>query len=383
MNRWQLESLRAGVAQELTAATEKMSALYADTGSTVEARNAQKAAVADIKERLEGINAQIKSVDEEAKKRLGEGAAAGDPKNARVTSKAAIYRAAMRGEPAPSEHYKALADNQATGGNKFLPKTVSTEIITEPKAKNPLREHSTVTSITNLEIPKLAFTLESDSFIQDGETAKEIAAKGDTVTFERNKFKVFVDVSETVLLGSDANLVGYIDGGLEGGLAAKEKKVAFKDKPSVESEKHMSFYAQTSPDTYDIKAIEAETLYKAIKAAIGDLEEDYRDNAKIFMRYADYLDIIDTLANGSAALYTAQPEQILGKPVVFCDLAVIPVIGDFSYSHFNYEPEMLYDHDKNVKTGMESFVLTAWFDHQIKLKSAFRLATVKVASSQP
>ncbi len=33
------------------------------------------------------------------------------------------------------------------------------------------------------------------------------------------------------------------------------------------------------------------------------------------MRYADYLDIIEMLANGSATLYNAQPEQVLGKPV--------------------------------------------------------------------
>lgn len=92
------------------------------------------------------------------------------------------------------------------------------------------------------------------------------------------------------------------------------------------------------------------------------------------MRYADYLEIIETLANGNATLYTAQPEQILGKPVVFCDAAVTPVVGDFSYSHFNYDINALYEQDKDVKTGINLFVVTAWFDHQIKLASAFRLA---------
>ncbi|MEV3437282.1 phage major capsid protein, partial [Paenibacillus larvae] len=76
-------------------------------------------------------------------------------------------------------------------------------------------------------------------------------------------------------------------------------------------------------------------------------------------------------------LYTAQPEQVLGKPVVFCDSAESPVIGDFTYSHFNYDLNALYDREKDVKTGIEQFVVTAWFDHQIKLKSAFRIAKVK------
>jgi len=80
------------------------------------------------------------------------------------------------------------------------------------------------------------------------------------------------------------------------------------------------------------------------------------------------------LANGSATLYSAQPEQVLGKPVVFCDAAVKPIVGDFRYSHFNYDPTVLYDRDKDVKTGVELFVLTAWLDHKIKLKSAFRIA---------
>lgn len=38
---------------------------------------------------------------------------------------------------------------------------------------------------------------------------------------------------------------------------------------------------------------------------------------------------------------------------------------------------MIYDRDKDVKTGIELFVLTAWVDHKIKLKSAFRIAEVQ------
>lgn len=68
---------------------------------------------------------------------------------------------------------------------------------------------------------------------------------------------------------------------------------------------------------------------------------------------------------------------MIGVPAIFCDAAAIPVVGDFSYSHFNYDPEMTYEQDKNVKTGMHSFVLTAYLDHQIKMASAFRLITIE------
>ncbi|NWO07584.1 MAG: phage major capsid protein, partial [Alteromonadaceae bacterium] len=149
----------------------------------------------------------------------------------------------------------------------------------------------------------------------------------------------------------------------------KEKKVSFAVTPK-QGEEEMSFYAA------GIKQVSAEDKYKAIKKAIADLPEDFRENAKVMMTYADYLEIIETLANGSATLYGAQPEQIIGKPVEFCDAAVDPIVGDFRYSHFNYDPAITYESDKDVKTGENVFVLTAYFDHKIKLKSAFRIAKV-------
>lgn len=100
------------------------------------------------------------------------------------------------------------------------------------------------------------------------------------------------------------------------------------------------------------------------------------------MSYKDYLKIIKTLANGSTTLYAAQPSQVLGKPVVFTDAAVKPIVGDFSYSQYNYDINALYEQDKDVKTGINYFVVTAWMDHRIKLSNAFRIAEVATASSK-
>jgi HK97 family phage major capsid protein len=294
-----------------------------------------------------------------------------DPKQRIVKAKAELVRATMRKQAVSPDIFQALGDDNTSGGNKFLPKTVSTDILVEPLVTNPLRKLSTITQITNLEIPKLTFTLGDDDFIADQATAKELAATGDVVTFGRNKFKVFAGLSETVLNGSDVNLVSYVENALQSGVAAKEKKIAFATTPKT-GEEHMSFYSTQNA----ITNVTAENMYKSIKAAIADLHEDYRQNAKIVMRYQDYSDMIDVLANGSATLYTAQPEQVLGKPVVFSDSAVNPIVGDFSYSHFNYDLSALYENQKDIKTGIENFVVTAWVDHQIKLKSAFRIAKV-------
>ena len=108
--------------------------------------------------------------------------------------------------------------------------------------------------------------------------------------------------------------------------------------------------------------------------AIADLEEDYADNARVVMRRQDYFSMIKELINDNGQLFNMTPEQILGVPVTYCDYATIPVVGDFNYSHFNYDLRVMYDSDKDILTGNHRYVITAWIDHKIKMKSAFRLA---------
>lgn len=331
----------------------------------------------DLKARFEIIKEQHDSLEAEQKAAMQSKAQSAsfsnDPNQKIIEAKAALVRKTIAKESIPVEIFQALGDDDTSKGNAFLPKTVANDILVEPIVKNPLRNVSTITAIPNLEIPKISFSLDDDDFIEDTETAKELKAKGDTVTFGRHKFKVFTGISETILLGTDTNLVSTVENNLQSGVAAKERKVAFTKSPKT-GEEHMSFYDKTA---VKIKEVEGPDLYKSIKAAVADLEEDYREKATIFMRYTDYLDIIETLANGSTTLYTAQPEQILGKPVEFTDVAVDPVIGDFAYSHFNYDIAAQFEQDKDIKTGMNQFVVTAWLDHQIKMSSAFRIATIK------
>lgn len=313
---------------------------------------------------------QLQRQQQQQQQALG-GVSASDPKQLKIKAQAELIRATMKNQNITPEVFSALGDRNNTGGEKLLPTTLSNDVIVEPLVKNQLRGVSTFTQITNLEIPKLSFTLDDDDFIADTETAKELEVTGDTVVFDRHKFKVFAQLSETILNGSDIDLTRHVDNALASGVAAKERKVAFATTPKV-GEESMSFYSTQNA----IKQVDGADTYAAIKAAIADLHEDYRDNAKIVMSYGDYSAIIEKLNNGTANLHTAAPEQILGKPVIFSDAAVKPIVGDFSYSHFNYDLKVLFDRDKEVKTGMELFVITAWLDHKIKLKSAFRIANV-------
>nr|DAN39041.1 MAG TPA: major capsid protein [Caudoviricetes sp.] len=385
MNRFQIQQMLDGVRATLKSENEKLNAMYMDSKSTVEARNNQVAVVKDLEEREKGIAAQLKKFDDDAAAKLQ---TQKDPKamserDKAIENKAEVIRNVMNGNKDGASNaikslggrytVNALSTNSSTGngGGSFIPKTTSADIITEPVYENDLRAHILVTSESNLEVPRLLFSCDDDEFVLDEDTAKEVKAKGDTVEFGRNKSKLKVNVSETVLLGSNANLVATVDSGLEGAAAYKEVKMMFSK--ADDANKHMSFYEKELSE-YTIKKVEGSSKYLAIKKAIADLPKMYRKNAKIIMSYMDYLDIIETLANGNATLYTAQPEQILGKPVVFMDEAEIPVVGDLKYLQINYHPETLYDRDKDVDSGMEKFVLTNWYDIQFRLRSAFRLA---------
>ena len=378
-NRYLIMQNLEGVQAQLKAAVEHVDNLFSSPSSTIAERTEAENKVSDLKNRVVFYQNELKELDQEAAMKLEYQSKNNKSKELSekervVKAKAELIRNTIAGKAQPKEVLNALGDGSTLGnGQKILPTTLMTELVTEPYAKNPLRGVSKFTNITHLEVPKIPLTLDDDEFLtSDTETAKEMAASASIIAFKRNKFKVYADITETVLRGTDTNLIAHVEDALRSGMAKKEKKIAFAETTSAPD---TSFYNKTSGN-YDIKAIEKASLYLAIKAALADLEDEYSDNAKIVMKKSDYFDMIEALANGNAALYQAQPETILGAPVIFCDLATKPVIGDFSYSQFNYDLDATYESDKNVKTGVTSFVLTAYLDHKILMKSAFRLATV-------
>ena len=386
-NRYLINQQLDGVRASLKEAVNKVEALYADPKSTVENRREAENVVKDLKERVQKYENDIREMDEEANRQLQnkKNVQGMSEKDKIVASKANVIRGMIKKESVADDlkalggsyFLNALSTHPSTGqgGAAILPKTTASEAIVEPKKVNKLRDYIRVSHESNLEIPKLTFSIADDAFIEDEATAKELKVNGSTVTFGRFKSKVFCDVSETMLLGTDINLVSEVEAGLDSAIQTKEKKQLFGTNLGS-NEKHMSFYEKNG-GSYTIPSVTGETKYLAIKKAIADLGEDFRENAHIIMTYADYLDIIEALANGNATLFMAQPEQILGKPVIFIDAATIPIVGDLQFVQINYHPETISDSDKNVKTGMNTFALTAWYDIQFRLRSAFRLAVTQ------
>ncbi|MFN1842445.1 phage major capsid protein [Clostridioides difficile] len=230
MNRYQLEQMKDGVKEQLKIENENLSKMYLDSKTTMEARQEQQKIVKDLDERFEGIKNKIKEIDDrEAQqiafknknKNLGN-----SEKDIKINAKAELIRNVMAGKEVTKEIKNVLGDGDALGGgNKILPTTMTNELLYEPMSKNPLRGISTMTNITNLEIPKIIFSLDDDDFLDsDSASAKELKADGANVSFDRNKFKVFCDITETVLKGTETNLVQVVDAGLQSGLAKKEKR---------------------------------------------------------------------------------------------------------------------------------------------------------------
>lgn len=385
MNLYDMKTNAFNIGQSLKSANEKLAEMTVSPDSSTEDIKAQQEKVNALQLRANTINEQVEKAENEQKANLvnakhqeAKKALPTDPKERMIKMEAAWIRKTVRPDNASFQEKwndikEEMKDDTTTNGGKLLPINVSNQLVSEPFATNPLRQMETVSTITNLILPRIAFDIADDSFVNDGDVAKEMGLKGDQITFERHMVKVRAGISDTVLMGTDTGLVEYVNNALSSALQLKERNMELGTSNPTELA-HMSFYDET---TVKIKKVSGKDLFHAIRKALADLDDAFQDNAKILMTRSDYYDMLDSLANNSSTLYQAQPESILGAPVVFTSAATTPIVGDFSYAQLNYEISgALYEQYKDYQRGMNYFQLTAWFDHQIKLASAFRLATV-------
>lgn len=380
-----MRTSKFNLGQSLQSANEKLAEMAGQPDVSAEDIQAQQKKVDALQLRYNTISEQVKKAETEQKAKLTEdknkvaqNKISSDPKERMTQMEAAWIRKTVRPDNAEFQEKwntikQEMKDDTTTQGGKLLPVNVSNQLVSEPFATNPLRQMETVSTITNLILPRIAFDIADDSFINDGDISKEMDLKGDQITFERHMLKVRAGISDTVLMGTDTGLVDYVNNALASALQLKERNMALGTSNPAGLE-HMSFYDTT---TVKIKKVSGSDLFHAIRKALADLDDAFQDNAKILMTRNDYYDMLDGLANNSSTLYQAQPESILGAPVVFTSAATTPIVGDFSFAQLNYEiSSSLYEQYKDYQKGMNYFQLTAWFDHQIKLASAFRLATV-------
>jgi len=382
MTLFELKEKLATLNAQIKADADWIAEKAADPTVSMDDINTKKTHRDELTQRRDLIQAEHDNMEKQQRDALGNQPISGNPeKDNKIKNKAAFYRAvAHRDSETAKNTAKVLGGIPAASadmgsGSNLLPTNLSNELIAEPFEQNSLRQVEQTSQVAGLEEPRITFTLDDEDLLEDvvdNETATEIATSADLVTYGRYKTKVKIEVADTVVYGTDTNLVTTVENGLRSALARKEKLRAFA-KSADDAHKHMSFYMN------GIKGVTGTTIVAAIMAALGDLNDLFRANASVVMRSADWYTYLQTLNGSNNELFTAKPQDVLGVPVVFNDKATVPVVGDFNYAKQNYEPAAVLDSDKDVDKGVFKYVLTAWGDHQIKLKSAFRLAITKLA----
>ena len=413
MDRQELKDLLDSLIDQVKTENESYKAMFGSADFTAEQRKAKYEDILKLTNQVNEVKAQIKEFDDAASSKMkGDSTMENAKKNEIIAMNAEIVRAALDNRVADLSKFsnEAVEGNftidggtHMTRGDKLLPANMSNDLLYEPMAKNQFRELSKFTAIMNLELPKISFDVATGAgtaggvnnvgagvpaFLKtDSETAKEIKSTAALIKFERNKFKVFCAIPETVYRGTDVNLMEVVNAALQSGFAKKEKAMVLEKVVAASGTNNadapVSFYTEIGTAAYGdkantsaIKKIEGATMYEAIINGICDLEEDYAQDAVLVMRKVDYFKMIKELVNQNATLFGAKPEEVLGIPVKFIDACETPILGDFKYSHYNYDLSMEYDSDKEILTGVRRFVVTAWVDHRITMKSAFRLLTV-------
>lgn len=383
MNSYELNAQRLNLKDTLADAEQRIIDLSVDPNADKDQIDTAKKYRDDLKAKFEAINeAYEKAAAEEIKAATPVNKPKAEvvmtPEQKKETIVAAWIRKTMKPEDAAVlEKWHSIKDElkddkDTTNGSQILPINVASDLVYEPLATNPLRSMEEVSTVTNLVLPTIAFEVVTDA-VKDGDAAKDATVKGGEIEFGRFKTKVRAGISETILNGTDTNLVQYVNNALSSALQSRELTAALSTSP-VTGEEHMSFYNAVN----DIKTVNGADMFKAINKALADLDDAYQDNAQVLMTRADYFDMLDKLSNSSTTLYEKQPEQIFGVPVHFTSKATTPIVGDFKQARLNYDiATPVFEQYKDYQTGFNYFQLTAWLDHRIKLASAFRLVGVQ------
>ncbi len=377
---FEIEERIADLNAQVAAEAEDVVRMAGDAGAKMEDVRQKRARVSELQERVKLLQEERDRMHKAAQARLG---GEGGAQMSRQEAAGLFYRAVLTDSVStlPKMVYEQLGakpDSPDQGnGQKLLPKTLSNNLLMEPTVSNPLRARMTVTNITGLRLPRLGFSVADDDFIdKDGATAKEVALQGDSVDFGRYELPLKATVSESLLRSSPLDIAAAVDAGLTSAQAAKELKQIFNAAPTA-GEAHMSLYAKGTGESagYLIKSVKGTTLLDAILAAAADLEDAYQAGACVVMRRQDYFGFIRDMV-GADPLFGKKPEDVIGYPVIFCEKAVVPVVGDFRYLHLNFDGDNYFDTDKNVEKRTRIFTCNAEYDIQVVLRSAFRLAEV-------
>lgn len=181
MDLFEMRTSKFNLGQSLQSANEKLAEMAGQPDVSAEDIQAQQKKVDALQLRYNTISEQVKKAETEQKAKLTEdknkvaqNKISSDPKERMTQMEAAWIRKTVRPDNAEFQEKwntikQEMKDDTTTQGGKLLPVNVSNQLVSEPFATNPLRQMETVSTITNLILPRIAFDIADDSFINDGD----------------------------------------------------------------------------------------------------------------------------------------------------------------------------------------------------------------------
>lgn len=290
----------------------------------------------------------------------------------------AFLRSAITREPMPAELQNALTFTKgANPGGPLLPVEVSTTLIEDIYGEDAFLEHVTHTQIKGLRLPKVTAAPAADAVRMPNADAGETELTDAIITFGRFPGREKILVPGTIMRGTDTDLDSYITRRLNRDHRARMKERIFAETPAGDFA-HMGVYA-TGAGNPGLTVKTGETILEAIQAAIADLPEGVRENAAVVMPYADWMTLIQTLANGAATLFGRPTKEMLGFEVVTCDYVKAAkgyLVGDLSTIHINYDDPLRMETDRDINLDMDLTVIGYDYDIQVEDANCLRLAKV-------
>lgn len=359
----QLRPARKDEAQAPVDSVEKPAAKKAPVienrlGDTAEAKRQQEAVRAAYakKESLEGKSMNIKNL------------------------RGGYFKAAITRQPLSQELRNELViTTGANPGNGLLPVEVSKSLISDIYGEDKFLSAITHTQIKGLRLPKVKATPASDAVRSpDGTTeAGETQLSDETVNFGRFPGREKIVVPTAILGGTETDLDAYISSRLQYDHRRRMRSRIFAAAGTTGDLAHMSVYTKGAGNP-DLPVSQGADTLEAVQNAIAALPEGVREVAKVVMTYADWMEMIKTLANGATALFGAPTKEMLGFEVITCDYVGSDgiLVGDLSAIHVNYDDPLRLKADEDIDLDMTKIVIAYDYDIRIEDPNKLRLAKV-------
>lgn len=317
------------------------------------------------------MGAQAQRVAERFNQKLG-GIA-----QANAEAMGSLYRALMTGAAIPQQTINALSlptvttGGAAGNGAYLLPKNVSDQIIRDIADDGSFLAEINVTSITGLQMPKVSTTDADGDDVEDGKDAPDAAMTASMILWGRYPYAKNVTVPNSLLGDTNVAIQSYIDTRHQEMMRDRLCKRIFA-KAATGEYTHMSVYHAD----VGVKTVAGETMLGGIMAALADLPTRPQGTYKVALTMAQWMGMINTLANGAVALFSDPTRQIVGFTPVLCSYVDKPIVGDLKTIHLNYDSPITYEAERHAKARTTDFVLSCDYDIRVEQPELLRIVNV-------